>query len=119
MNTREYIDAVLKTESPLFKSQPERIMHSIYGCVTEAGEMMDNLKRATFYKDKLLDKPNLVEEIGDMCWYLAIMCDELKISFEEVFDKNITKLKIRYPDKFQTARALNRDINAEQEVFKK
>lgn len=118
MSPKEYIKNVKKTESPMFNHVSERIIHGIIGCVSESGEMADNLKKAIFYKDKGLDKNNLKEEIGDITWYLAILCDELKISFEKIFELNIAKLKIRYPDRVQTGRALNRNIEAEQRIFK-
>jgi NTP pyrophosphatase (non-canonical NTP hydrolase) len=118
MTNEEYIQNVLRTESPKFKSQNERLMHGICGCVTEAGEMMDNFKRATFYRDGLLDENNLIEEMGDMLWYLAVMCDTLGCTFEALMELNIQKLRIRYPDKeFQTESALNRDLEKERKVF--
>ncbi len=118
MSPEEYINAVLVTESPLFRDINHRIMHAIYGINTEGGEMLDNLKRATFYKDGKLDEANLKEEAGDLMWYLAILCNELALSFEQIWELNIKKLKLRYPNaKFQTGSALNRDLEAEKKVF--
>ena len=58
------------------------------------------------------------EEVGDLMWYVAILCDELKLSFEEIWEMNIKKLKIRYPNlAFQTSSALDRDLEAEKKVF--
>ena len=45
--------------------------HGALGVFTEAGELCDALKKATFYGRA--DKVNLVEEIGDCFWYLAIL----------------------------------------------
>ena len=37
---------------------------------------------------------------------------------ENILEKNIAKLKVRYPDGFSVARALNRDLEAEKDVFR-
>ncbi len=37
----------------------------------------------------------------------------------EIFDTNIKKLQIRYPDKFDTDKALNRDLDAENKILNK
>lgn len=38
--------------------------------------------------------------LPDLIWYLAIACDELSISLEDVMKINTTKLQSRYKDKF-------------------
>jgi len=93
-----------------------RLLHSAIGISTEVGELLDNLKKVIFY-GKSIDYINLKEEIGDLLYYIAISLDELGVTFEEVMDKNIAKLKARYPDKFTKEKALNRDLEKEREVL--
>lgn len=112
MTNQEYIWGAIRTESPNLTVQNRRLTHGIMGCSTEAGEMMDNLKRAMFYGNDL-DIPNLKEEIGDMFWYLALLCNELGVSFEHMMERNIAKLKARYPDKFSKDDSDHRDYNNE------
>jgi NTP pyrophosphatase (non-canonical NTP hydrolase) len=119
----KYIEDALKTESNVgFVTMADdrdvnsRLIHGVMGCVTESGELADALKRHIFYK-KELDLVNLKEEIGDIMWYLAILCDELGTTFEELADINIKKLSARYPDKFTSDKALNRDLEKEREVL--
>lgn len=49
------------------------LLHCASGMVTEAGELIDPFKRAMFYK-KELDVVNVIEEVGDGLWYIAIAC---------------------------------------------
>ena len=90
-----------------------RVLHGIIGLVTESGELMDAVKKAIFY-NKELDKINLIEEIGDIFWYIAILLDALDTDIDDVLIKNINKLKVRYPEKFTSKDALNRNLDKER-----
>ena len=93
-----------------------RLLHGAIGIATESGEILDQLKKHIYY-DKELDKLNIAEEIGDVMWYVALLCNTLGIDLEEVMETNIHKLKVRYPEKFSTDKALNRDLKAEKETL--
>lgn len=45
---------------------------------------------------------------------LSMSCSMLGLSYFEQLDKNIRKLKARFPDKFDADRAINRDLEAER-----
>ena len=90
-----------------------RLLHVGMGLATEAGEFMDALKRYVFY-GKELDTVNLIEELGDVTWYLRIACDVLGVSLAEVIQKNVDKLRKRFPDKFTEDKAVNRDLEEER-----
>jgi len=94
------------------------LLHAAMGLVTESGEFMDMLKKHLFY-GKPLDEVNLLEEIGDASWYLAIALNALGSSFEEVMARNIEKLQARYPDKFTEQAALVRNLDKEREILEK
>ena len=47
-------------------------------------------------------------------WYLAMLLRELDLSFEEVAQANIDKLRKRFPDKFSKDKAINRNLEEEQ-----
>lgn len=99
-----------------------RLLHGGIGLVTEAGEFVDMLKKHIFY-GKPLDRVNLFEEGGDTSWYLRIIADCLedlaagKCSFEEMVDRNIRKLKARFPEKFTENLANNRDLDKERTIL--
>ena len=95
-----------------------RLLHASMGLVTEAGELMDMLKKHFFY-GKELDLVNAKEEIGDSEWYIALAIDEMKTTMNEVLTLNINKLKLRYPAKFNSEDAINRNVVAERELLER
>lgn len=124
MNSKEYVENVLVTESRDYTALKERLqdvgtirlLHAMIGMCTETGEIQDQVKKHVFY-GKPLDRTNLMEEIGDTLWYIGVMSDELGISLEEIMDKNIAKLRARYGSKFTEAAALKRDLNIERSIL--
>lgn len=68
-----YIAEAIKTESINFSVESSRLLHAAIGVSTEVAEIL----LAT-------DEINLREEIGDVCWYLAVACDEFGIDFDEL-----------------------------------
>ena len=124
MNSRDYIQDAIRTESTDFKSMDQRLgvdgtkrlLHAGIGMATEAGEFLDALKKHIFY-GKELDRVNLKEEMGDLFWYLAIACDELDVEFEPLMERNIAKLKARYGEKFSESKAEKRDLATERQIL--
>jgi NTP pyrophosphatase (non-canonical NTP hydrolase) len=92
------------------------LLHASIGMQTEAAEFSDMLKKHFFY-GKPLDKVNLREELGDQLWYIAMALRALDTTFESVMERNIEKLKARYPDKFTEELAENRDLTKEREIL--
>lgn len=124
MDTKDYVQNAIKTESRDFEAigqrlqsvENQRLLHAGIGLATEAGEFLDALKKHVFY-GKDLDKVNLREEMGDIFWYCAIIADQLEVDFSEVMERNITKLKARYGDKFTEEKASNRDLETERTIL--
>jgi NTP pyrophosphatase (non-canonical NTP hydrolase) len=119
MTTDDYIKAATALERTTYEQLPisTRMLHGIVGIATEAGELLDAAKKRMFYGAPL-DAVNLVEEIGDVLWYMAILCDELDVTFEMVMETNINKLHKRYKKgKFSKSAAMNRNLPAEREVL--
>lgn len=111
-----FIKDAIRTESPNYFQQDPRIVHASMGLVTESAELMDAIKRATFY-GKDLDVTNIKEEAGDILWYLAILFDALGTDFQTEQDRVIAKLKARFPDKFSEECVFNRDLEHERAVL--
>lgn len=93
-----------------------RILHGAIGAVTESGELIDALKKSIYY-GKPLDKVNLVEEVGDVMWYLALILRELDMTFEDAAQININKLRARFGEKFSEFDAQNRDLTKERSIL--
>lgn len=172
MNFIEYIPLARRTECSALLPEKDRLLHACMGLSAEAAELLE-------------PKAHIGEELGDICWYLAIgfhamglnlssmhfeaselessmagrqeiallagdalnqmkrrlfygaldhqaplaaafasllgavhsLCEFCGIELEDVLDRNIAKLKIRYPAKFTTESALNRDLAAEAKVL--
>ncbi|MDQ6985051.1 MAG: nucleoside triphosphate pyrophosphohydrolase family protein [Candidatus Dojkabacteria bacterium] len=105
MNSAEYIKKALRTEPKLeftkTKYIDERLEHAFIGICSEAGEIADLLKKVKIYK-KNIEKIEILEEASDLLWYIAIICDYYKVSFEELMEMNIKKLNKRFPESFSS-----------------
>lgn len=91
-------------------------VHMILGFVTESAEVADVYKKYIAYK-KELDLVNVKEELGDLLWYIANMCNMHGWDLRDIMQTNIDKLKARYPEKFTEQHALNRDLNKERSIL--
>lgn len=123
MTPIEYQRLAARTEAPLDKAmymlngkRQVRLLHGAMGCATESGELLDAIKKHIFYQ-KPLDHDNMREEIGDVLWYLAIICNEMDWRLEDIMELNIRKLRERYPEKFTSEKAIVRDLEAERQVL--
>lgn len=100
------------------KLEKERanLIHAILGIFTEAGELMEALLNVLTSKENV-DVVNIVEELGDIEWYMAILHREFSVTPSTIKDKNIAKLKARYPEKFSENEALERDLENERRTL--
>ena len=85
----------------------EMLTNSVMGLCGESGEAGDLVKKHLFHGHKL-DREALIKELGDVAWYLAEAAAALDISLDEVFERNIEKLKKRYPEGFSEEKSINR-----------
>ena len=69
------------------------------GLVGEAGEVAELVKKHTFHGVSMGGR--LQEELGDVLWYLAALCEECGLSLDAVAEQNVAKLKARYPEGFE------------------
>jgi NTP pyrophosphatase (non-canonical NTP hydrolase) len=119
MDTNKYLEESSKTLGNT-EGVKDRInvntLHAVVGLTTETGELVDAVKKQVFY-GKELDRINVIEEVGDCLFYIAILCRELDFTFEEAMEKNIAKLKARYKGKFTEKAALDRDVEAERAIM--
>lgn len=97
------------------------LIHMIMGISGEAGELLDAVKKYTIYR-KPLDRENVVEELGDLEFYIEGLRQVLQISREEVLAHNVAKLSKRYSEgKFTQKAAIERadkvEFSTEKAVF--
>ncbi len=93
-----------------------RLLHAAIGFYTEASEIVHALFDSIF-SNLPFDPINLVEEGGDIFWYMAIFCNTLGVTFEDVMVLNNAKLKARFPDRFSEDCAIQRDLGQERAVL--
>lgn len=92
------------------------IVHGVLGIITEAAELAEWLAKRV-ETPKLAGAVNLVEEIGDVDWYMTRLKTRLGITDGQVRHINAKKLFTRYPGKFDADSALVRNLSAEQAVL--
>ena len=90
-------------------STEDQILLAAMGLAGESGEVVDYYKKVLFHKHEL-DYDKLIDETGDVLWYVAAMALALDVSLEEIAKRNISKLKKRYPHKFTSEKSINRTI---------
>ncbi len=71
------------------------LMHMAIGISGESGELLDAIKKAVIYQ-KELDLVNVIEELGDIEFYLEGLRQGLDITREDTLRANVDKLGIRY-----------------------
>lgn len=91
-------------------------LHMVLGMQTEAAEIADAYKKTIAYK-KELDLVNVKEELGDILWYIANLCNIHGWDLRDIMQTNIDKLKARYPEKFTEENALNRNLDKERAIL--
>lgn len=93
-------------------------IHSILGIATEAVELVENLRKALVGNTEM-DWVNLVEEFGDVIWYMHIpfIYGAIDPDINPVLRKNLLKLYARFKDKFDTEKAINRDLDTERRIL--
>ena len=91
-------------------SQPQDIGGIIQGCLGlsgEVGELNDMIKKWIFHEADI-DSQHLMKELGDVLWYVALICESCGWSMEAVMELNIEKLKARYPEGFSVELSAHR-----------
>lgn len=83
----------------LFKPQSEELMlaHAAMGITGEAGELCDAIKKHIIY-GRDLDINNVIEELGDLRFYMQALMNLVGISEQQILQHNALKLSIRYED---------------------
>lgn len=84
------------------------LFNGVLGLAGEAGECADLVKKHC-YQDARPIHDALIDELGDVLWYVAETAGALGVSLEEVAVWNVEKLKKRYPEGFEAERSLHRE----------
>lgn len=94
----ELNDYQTKALSTVIYNENYKILYPTLGLAGESGEVADKVKKilrdynGTFNSDQ---KSEIMKEIGDVLWYVAVLASDLGYSLEEVANYNISKLMSR------------------------
>lgn len=102
-------DALLNDAGP-----EARYMHGILGILSELDEILE-----MHQQDQVFDRTHLIEELGDLLWYIALIASSHDISLSHVMERNIAKLAARNrgKGKFDLAGTLERNIPNERAIL--
>ena len=103
MQINDYQKLAMRTANPKCKN----LSNVGLGLAGEAGEAADLIKKHLHHEHEL-DKDHLAKELGDVAWYIALGCEVIGIDLETVLQRNIDKLKARYPEGFAVDKSLHR-----------
>ena len=98
-NFEDYTQNALVTWGQFDNKQLEEIAATL-GIAGESGEIADCIKKKYFHLHKDFSIDEVIEELGDLFYYLAIFMHLNDIKLEDVLKYNTIKLLKRYPDGF-------------------
>lgn len=100
MELNEY--AGLAAQTATYPNRHRNIEYPALGLAGEAGEVANLVKKIQRDHNGSLTpemRSKLIDELGDVLWYIAAMCVELQISLDYVAGRNVEKLQKRYSTK--------------------
>lgn len=110
-NHAEMVKALCKDGQDIIDqltSEMAHVLHMGVGVAGEAGELLDAIKKAAIYA-KPLDRKNVIEELGDLEFYMEGVRQGLGITREETLQHNMEKLGKRYESgTYQNKHAIER-----------
>lgn len=123
MTGNEYQTAAMRTNDGKNKDRLEimlfdepadigGILDGCLGMAGESGELIDLIKKWIFH-GKPLDIEHAKKELGDVCWYIALIAHSFGWDLDEILKMNIDKLKARYPEGFDPELANHRKAGDE------
>lgn len=109
MTLHDYEVAALRTAKDLGSTESD-LLHAALGIASEGGEFISEVKRVSIYGKAVTVEMNehMVEELGDLLWYIAVAARGLGVSLEDIAQHNIAKLACRYPEKYSDLLAESR-----------
>ncbi|KKR42504.1 MAG: hypothetical protein UT76_C0021G0003 [Candidatus Woesebacteria bacterium GW2011_GWB1_40_12] len=80
------------------QNSPDAFRYLIYGITGEAGELAEHFKHALRDEgDELTEdrKFKIIKELSDVLWYVANICTELGVDFNEIPEVSLKKIEER------------------------
>jgi len=93
MTFNEYQKESRKTA--FYPNADNNMIYPVLGLAGEAGEVAEKMKKVIRDDGGKISEEKKIEiakELGDVLWYVSQIATELKVSLEEVAEKNLEKL---------------------------
>lgn len=107
MTLNEYQIAAQRT-SRTDMTPDAHLSNAMLGLAGETGECCDLVKKR-FYQDGRDIRDSLLDELGDVLWYVAEAASAMGWTLDEIAGHNVQKLRKRYPGGFAAERSLHRE----------
>ena len=102
-----YLEQYTEFVHRLFSCKPDPLIHAAMGIGGEAGEVLDTIKKHVTY-GATLDRDNLLEEAGDLLFYVTALLIHSGHTVKQAIDHNQAKLNKRYPNGYSDHHATER-----------
>jgi NTP pyrophosphatase (non-canonical NTP hydrolase) len=106
MTFDEYQTAAARTTNTKL-SDTERLLDAAAGLAEESGEILGLVRKHAFQSHPL-QREEVIAELGDALWCLAMTARCAGLSLEQVAAANVAKLRARYPDGYNDGRSRER-----------
>lgn len=94
----EYQFRAKKTAQYPYRYGVTGLYYTVMGLASEAGEVVGKVKKILRDDNGYISedrKSQIVDELGDVLWYCAMIADELQVNLGYVAGKNLNKLEDR------------------------
>ena len=115
MTTENYSDFVARLSKDM--GQDMNLIHSALGVASDGGEFVDAIKAHAIY-GKDLDVVNLIEEAGDVLFFLEMGLQQIGCSIMTAMAVNQAKLNVRYSKGYNDADAKERRKDLERQAMR-
>jgi NTP pyrophosphatase (non-canonical NTP hydrolase) len=78
----------------LVNAEP-RLREAVNDLKLAAGRLAEFVKKHVYHR-RVIDRDNLIKELGDVFWYLAVLSDGFGIKLSDVARINLEKLRARH-----------------------
>lgn len=102
MTGNEYQKLAARTINQGLTFEKQKI-HALYGMVGEISSIYQKM-----YQGHSFDPDHMMGKVGDLLWFIAEYCTAKGWSLDDIMQKNIDKLKARYPEGFEAGKSLYR-----------
>ena len=106
MDLNTYQTKAQRTSNPEL-TQQEHLLNGLLGLAGEAGECCDLVKKHLFQDHREFEM-KLLDELGDVLWYVAETAAAIGQNLNMVATWNLKKLQARYPNGFDSEKSLHR-----------